>query len=202
MRSHTAVLAATDFFTTDVWTPRGLVTYYVLFFMHVATRRVHIAGLTPSPNERWMTQVARNTTMADTGFLVDYRYLIHDRDRKCCPAFDDTLEDGGVTPVRLPPRSPNLNAHAERWVKSVKDECLSKLILFGEPALRTALGAYVEHFHAERNPGQGQPPPLPAGGGPHDRPGTMPRSPRRTAEVLPLGSRMSFLTTREETGEV
>ena len=116
-------------------------------------RRVeaHIAGLTPFPNERWMTQIARNLTMADVGFLVDHRYLIHDRDGKYCPAFDGTLTDGGVTPVQLPPRSPNLNAHAERWVRSVKDECLSKLILFGEPALRTALRAYTEHFHGERN---------------------------------------------------
>jgi hypothetical protein len=127
------------------------VTYYVLFFMHVATRRVHLAGVTPSPDEPWMTQVARNITMADLGFLVDHRYLIHDRDSKYCPAFDTILTDGGVTPVRLPPRSPNLNPHAERWVRSVKDECLSKLILFGEPALRTALQAYAEHFHGERN---------------------------------------------------
>ena len=70
----------------------------------------------------------------------------NDRDGKYCPAFDDMLRDAGVTPVRLPPRSPNLNAHAERWVRSVKDECLSKLILFGEPALQTALRAYVEHL--------------------------------------------------------
>ena len=151
IRSHRDVLAATDFFTTEVWTPRGLVTYYILFVMHVATRRVHIAGLTRFPNERWMTQVARNLTMADVGFLVDCRFLIHDRDGKYCPAFDTTLRDGDVKPVRLPPRSPNLNPHAERWVRSVKDECLSKLILFGEPALRTALRAYVEHFHGERN---------------------------------------------------
>ena len=140
IRAHREVLAATDFFTTEVWTMSGLVTYDVVFVMHVATRRVHIAGLTPFPNERWMTQIARNLTMADVGFLVDHRYLIHDRDGKYCPAFDGTLTDGGVTPVQLPPRSPNLNAHAERWVRSVKDECLSKLILFGEPALRTALG--------------------------------------------------------------
>ena len=151
IRSHGDVLAATDFFTAEVWTLRGLVTYYVLFVMHVATRRVHIAGLTPFPHEPWMTQVARNLTMADVGFLVDHRYLIHDRDGKYCPVFDATLRDGGVTPVRLPPRSPNLNPHAERWVRSVKDECLSKLILFGEPALRTALRAYVAHFHGERN---------------------------------------------------
>ena len=151
IRAHREVLAATDFFTTEVWTVSGLVTYYVVFVMHVATRRVHIAGLTRFPNERWMTQIARNLTMADVGFLVDHRYLIHDRDGKYCPAFDGTLTDGGVTPVQLPPRSPNLNAHAERWVRSVKDECLSKLILFGEPALRTALRAYTEHFHGERN---------------------------------------------------
>ncbi len=151
MRSHRAVLAATDFFTTEVWTVHGLVTYYVLFVMHVGTRRVHIAGLTPFPSERWMTQVARNLTMADIGFLVDHRYLIHDRDGRYCPACDATLKDGGVTPVRLPPRSPNLNPHAERWVRSVKDECLSKLILFGEPALRTTLRAYLDHFHGERN---------------------------------------------------
>ena len=152
IRAHREVLAATDFFTAEVWTGSGLVTYYVVFVMHVATRRVQIAGLTPCPNERWMTQIARNLTMADVGFLVDHRYLIHDRDGKYCPRFDDTLRDGGVTPVRLPPRSPNLNAHAERWVRSVKDECLSsKLILFGEPALRTALRAYTVHFHGERN---------------------------------------------------
>ena len=126
-------------------------TYYVVFVMHVGTRRVYIAGLTPFPNELWMTQIARSLTMADVGFLVDHRYLIHDRDSKYCPAFDGTLTDGGVTPVQLPPRSPNLNAHAERWVRSVKDECLSKLILFGAPALRTALQAYTEHFHGERN---------------------------------------------------
>jgi putative transposase len=151
IRAHRDVLAATDFFTAEVWTPRGLVTYYVLFVMHVATRRVHIAGVTAFPDKGWMTQVARNLTMADVGFLADHRYLIHDRDGKYCPAFDETVRDGGVRPGRLPPRSPNLNAHAERWVRSVKDECLSKLIVFGEPALRTALRAYVAHFHGERN---------------------------------------------------
>ena len=156
IRAHRDVLAATAFFTTEVWTLRGLVTYSVLFFMHVATRRVHIAGLTPCPNESGMTHTARTLTMADEGFLVDHRYLIHDRDGKYCPAFDTTRKDGDVTSVRLPPRSPNLNPHAERWVRSVKDECLSKLILFGEPALRTVLRAYVEHFHGERENHQGK----------------------------------------------
>ena len=151
IRCHMDVLAATDFFTTEVWTKNGLVTYYVLFFMEVATRRVHIAGVTPHPNESWMTQVARNVTMADLGFLSDSRYVIHDRDGKYCPAFDHTIEAAGVKPVKLPARSPNLNCYAERWVRSVKDECLSKLILFGESSLRRALTAYVAHFHRERN---------------------------------------------------
>jgi len=151
IRAHRDVLAATEFFTAEVWTLGGLVTHDVLFVMHVATRRVPITGLTPVPHQPWMTHVARNLTMTDVDFLVDHRYPIHDRDGKYCPTFDTTLTDGGVTPVRLPPRSPNLNPYTERWVRSVKDECLSKLIRFGEPALRTALRAYVEHFHGERN---------------------------------------------------
>jgi putative transposase len=91
IRSHMDVLAATDFFTTEVWTKGGLVTYYVLFFMHVNTRRVHLAGVTPYPNEKWMTQIARNVTMIDVGFLSERQYLIHDRDGKFCPASIDTI---------------------------------------------------------------------------------------------------------------
>ena len=149
------VLAATDFFTAEVWTKGGLVTYYVLFFMHLATRRVHVAGITPYPHEEWMTQMARNVTMADDGFLWSQRYLIHDRDGKFCPAFFDTVESVGAKTVKLPARSPNLNCFAERWVRSIKDECLSKLILFGEASLRRALAQFGSHFHEER-PHQGK----------------------------------------------
>ena len=155
IRSHMDVLAATDFFTAEVWTKSGVVTYYVLFFMHLATRRVHIAGITPYPDGQWMTQVARNVTMADIGFLSTGHYLIHDRDGKFCPAFRDTVEAVGVKTVKLPANSPNLNAFAERWVKSAKEECLSKLILFGEASLRRALAEFQEHFHHER-PHQGK----------------------------------------------
>ena len=109
------------------------------------------AGITPHPNEPWMIQVARNVTMADVGFLSSSRYLIHDRDSKFCESFRDTIEGVGVTPVRLPARSPELNAFAERWVRSVKEECLSKLILFGENSARHALKEYVAHHHHERN---------------------------------------------------
>ena len=151
IRSHMDVLAATDFFTAEVWTQGGLLTYYVLFFIHLATRRLYIAGITPHPHEQWMTQVARNVTMADVGFLSSSRYLIHDRDSKFCESFRLTIEAVAITPVKLPARSPDLNSFAERWVKSVKEECLSKLILFGKKSLRHALREYVVHHHHERN---------------------------------------------------
>ena len=129
------VLVATDFFTAEVWTLGGLVTYYVLFFIHLGSREVHVAGVTPHPNAAWMVQVARNVTMEEWGFLSPGQYLIHDRDSKFCAAFQQIIDDAGVKRVVLPPRSPNLNAYAERWVRSVKEECLSRLILFGEESL-------------------------------------------------------------------
>jgi transposase InsO family protein len=151
IRTHMDVLVATDFFTTEVWTLGGLMTYYILFFIHLASRQVHVAGITPHPNETWMVQVARNVTMEEWGFLAPGQYLIHDRDGKYCPAFQQIIDAAGVTRVSLPPRSPNLNAYAERWVRSIKEECLSRLILFGEASLRHALTQYVAHFHHERN---------------------------------------------------
>jgi len=151
IRTHMDVLVATDFFTAEVWTLGGLVTYYVLFFIHLGSRQVHVAGVTPHPHQVWMTQVARNVTMEEWGFLAPGQYLIHDRDGKYCPAFQQIIDAAGVKRVALPPRSPNLNVYAERWVRSVKEECLSRLILFGEAALRHALHEYVEHYHHERN---------------------------------------------------
>src|SRR5262245_21007174 len=151
IRTHMDVLVATDFFTAEVWTTAGLVTYYVLFFIHLASRKVHVAGVTPHPDERWMVQIARNLTMAEWGFLEAGQYLIHDRDSKYSPAFQRLIDKAGITRVPLPPRSPNLNAYAERWVRSVKEECLSRLILFGETALYHVLREYMAHYHHERN---------------------------------------------------
>ena len=151
IRSHWDILVATDFFTTEVWTRSGLVTYYILFFIQVGSRKVHIAGLTPNPNGAWMTQIARNSTMTEWGFLTPGQHVIHDRDTKFCSTFQETIKAAGVKLVKLPPRSPNLNAHAERWVRSVKEEVLSRLILFGEGALRQVLKEYVTHYHQERN---------------------------------------------------
>jgi putative transposase len=127
-----AVLVATDFFTAEVWTLGGLVTYYILFFLRLSTREVHIAGMTAHPHQAWMRQVARNITMEQWGFLSPGQYLLHDRDEKYCPAFQRLIDAAGVTRVPLPSRSPNLHAYAERWVRSVKEEALSRLILFGE----------------------------------------------------------------------
>jgi transposase InsO family protein len=151
IRAHMAVLAATDFFTVEVLTLRGLVTYYVLFFIRLESRRVEVAGITPHPNEAWMKQIARNVTMDEWGFLERCRYLVHDRDTKFTDSFRALVRSSDVEPLKLPARSPNLNAYAERWVKSVKDECLSKLILFGEASLRHALRHYLTHYHGERN---------------------------------------------------
>ncbi|MGB5519757.1 MAG: helix-turn-helix domain-containing protein [Gammaproteobacteria bacterium] len=151
IRTHMAVLAGTDFFTVEVLTLRGLVTYYVLFFIHLESRRVEVAGITPHPNEAWMKQVARNVTMDEWGFLESRRYLIHDRDTKFTDSFRAIVRSGHVEPLKLPARSPNLNAYAERWVRSVKEEALSKLILLGEASLRRALSEYLLHFHSERN---------------------------------------------------
>src|SRR5258707_6846351 len=156
IRIHLALLVGTDFFTAEVLTPRGLVTYYVLFFIHLESRRVDIAGLTVHPDEAWMKQIARNATMEDCGVLRDCRYLLHDRDTKFTRSFRAILMSGRVEALALPARSPNLNAYAERWVRSVKEECLSKVILFGERSLRRAPTQFIDHFPAERkHPRQG-----------------------------------------------
>jgi putative transposase len=151
IRSHVDVLAGADFFTVEVLTWRGLVTYYALFFIQIGTRRVSLGGITRYPDSRWMEQVARNATMENAGYLNGCRFLLHDRDSKFCREFRETLAAGGVKCTPLPARSPNLNAHAERWIRSIKEECLSKLILFGENSLRRVVSDFLEHFHQERN---------------------------------------------------
>jgi putative transposase len=122
---HMDVLGSTDFFTLEVLTWRGLVTYYVLFFIHLDSRRVSIAGITDHPEACWMRQIACNATFEVMGHLNGCRYLLHDRDAKFCAEFRESLPAGGVKCLQLPPHSPNLNAFADRWVRSVKEECLS-----------------------------------------------------------------------------
>jgi putative transposase len=151
LKRHWEVLAATDFFTVEVATWHGLMTYYVLVVMELATRRVHVAGITPHPTNLFMQQCARQLTDPFDGFLLGKRYLLHDRDTKFMQAFDALLKASGVEPIVLPPRSPNLNAHCERFVRSIKEEALDRMVMMGAPALSYVIHQCLAHYHAERN---------------------------------------------------
>ena len=151
LKAHADCLAATDFLSVEVWTIRGLVTHYVLFFIDIASRSVQIAGITPHPDTRWMMQIARNLIDVDDGFLRGKRYLILDRDSKYSDEFRNVLVREGIHLMRLPPRSPNLNAFSERFVRSIKSECLNRMIFFGQASLRHAIHQFMAHYHAERN---------------------------------------------------
>jgi len=151
LSAHWDVLSSIDFTTVEVWTRGGLVTFYLLFVMRLASRRVHFAGCTANPDGPWIKQVARELTNCDDGFLNESRSLLLDRDTKFTAEFQSILKQSGAEPVLLPPRSPNLNAHLERFMRSIKDECLSRMIFFGESSLRNAVREYLAHYHAERN---------------------------------------------------
>lgn len=151
LKAHWDVLGAIDFKTVEVWTKGGLVTFYLLFVMELKTRRVHFAGCTPQPTTDWMAQNARNLTDQEDGFLNGKQYVLMDRDDKFSAAFRSILEQSGIEPVRLPPRSPNLNSHLERFMRSISEECLDRMIFFGETGLRNAVTEFLAHYHGERN---------------------------------------------------
>ena len=126
-------------------------TYYTLFVIELASRRVQIVGSTPHPDEAFVLQTARTVTDADEGCLRGSRFLICDRDTKWSATFRQTLTAAGVRVVQTPYRAPNCNAHAERFVRSIKEECLARLVVLGEAHLRRTLVAFAEHYHRERN---------------------------------------------------
>ena len=148
---HWDVLAAADFFSVEVWTATGLKRYAVLFVIELATRRVQIAGIASEPDSAWVVQCGRQLTDAVDGLLVGKRFLLHDRDPLFSDAFRETLAATGVETVRLPPRAPNLNAHAERYVRTIKEAYLNRMIFVGEWSLRRAITEFVTHYHYERN---------------------------------------------------
>ena len=148
---HWGVLVAADFFTVEVWTRSGPTRFTVLFLIDLSTRRVAMAALAAKADGIWMDQVARNLCDAGDGFLRGKRYLIHDRDPLFTAEFLGTLAASGVKSVQLPPRSPNLNPHAERFVRTIKESCLDRLILFGEGSLRKVIHEFLAHYHGERN---------------------------------------------------
>ena len=121
----------------------------VLFAMDLATRKVEILGVRSQPNGQWMEQIARNITWEDN-ILSDKEYLIHDRDPLFTTKFGSILKSSDLEPVKLPPRSPNLNAFAERFIRSIKEECLNHLILTSEQQLQHVLAEYIEYYHHER----------------------------------------------------
>ena len=148
---HWELIVAADFFTVEVWTRRGLQRFLVLFFIDLSTRRVKIAGIGAQANGLWMSQIARELSDPMDGLLLGKRYLIHDRDPLFTAEFQNMIADVGIQSVKLPPRSPNLNAYAERFVRTIKESCLDRLILFGEGSLRKVVREFVAHYHLERN---------------------------------------------------
>ena len=151
LRAHWKVLAASDFLTAEVWTTRGLVTHYLLFVISLADRVVDIVGITTRPDEAWMLQAGRNLIDSESGALRGKGYLILDRDTKYTDQFRRLIRGSGTNVIRLPPRSPNLNAYAERFVCLIKFERLDRMIFIGHAALRCAVTEYMDHYHQERN---------------------------------------------------
>jgi putative transposase len=151
LKAHWGAIAAADFFSVEVLTRGGLVRYLVLFVIDLKTRRIHVAGVTSQADGTWMAQIARNLTDALAGPLRGYSHLIVDRDPLYTAHMQSLFSLAGVSLLRLPPSSPNLNAYAERFVRSIKQGCLRHIVPLGERHLRTVLREFVEHYHSERN---------------------------------------------------
>jgi putative transposase len=150
LQAHWESIAAVDFTTVEVWTRGGLTTLYILVAMRLNTRRVEIAGVTANPDGDWVRQMARNLT-ACGGFLDGASHMLVDRDTKFLPLRAYLEGMTGTEVVLLPPRSPNLNAQLERYMRSMKSECLGRMIFFGRRSLERALNQFVAHYHGERN---------------------------------------------------
>ena len=152
IKAHLPSIAACDFCTAEVWTKKGLTTFYILVVIDLVTRRIQIAGVTTKPRAIWMHYTAEKLIdHKNENILNDKKYLVHDRDTKFCRLFARPLEEQGIELIKLPPRSPNLNAHCERFIRSLKEECINKIIFFGEKSLRDALTEYEKHYHHQRN---------------------------------------------------
>ena len=150
LKSHWETLYACDFFSVEVLGMFGTVRYMVFFVMCIKTRAVRIAGVRIAPDGDWMKQIARNLLDPVDGFLRNASHLIHDRDPVFTEAWTALLETGGVTCVPIPARSPNCNPHAERFVKSIRSECLDRFVIFGERHLRHLIREFAAHYHTER----------------------------------------------------
>jgi putative transposase len=145
LHSQAQGMLACDFFTVETaW----LRTLYVLFFVELGSRRVHLAGVSANPDRAWMRQQARNLAIDER--LANVRFLVHDRDAKFSGPFDEIIRCEGVRVIKTPIRAPRANAVAERWVRTVRNECLDQLLVFGRRHLERVLRGYLAHFNAER----------------------------------------------------
>ena len=151
LKAHWEVLLAADFFTTEVLCLRGMVRFYTLFVIELSTRYVYICGTSVSPDGDWMKQVARQLTDAFDGICIGKTHLIIDRDTKFTESFRQLLKSIGVDPVLCPVQAPKCNAYAERFVRSIKYECLNRIIPLGEKHLQLAINQYLKHYNTERN---------------------------------------------------
>jgi transposase InsO family protein len=165
LKAHWGAIAGADFFTTEVWTWRGLVTYYTVFAIDLASRRVRILGSTPYPEALFMAQVVRTLAMAEDATAPTPHVLICDRDRKWSGDVRRRLDEAGIRVVLTPERAPNANAYAERFVRSIKEECLDRLIPLGERHFRQAIAGVRRALpRRTESPGDRQSPDLqPAG---------------------------------------
>ena len=171
LRAQAASIVACDFFTVET---AFLRRYYVLFFIELQSRRVHLAGSSAHPSGRWVSQQARNLSFS--GALGDVRFLIHDRDSKFVAGFDEVFHSEGVKVILTPFRAPRANAHAERFVRTVRTECLDWLLILGPRQLDRVLRVFVDHYKSERpHRALGRSPPAP----PQPTP---PPAPRATVE--------------------
>jgi transposase InsO family protein len=159
LRSQAASMLACDFFTVDTVGMRRL---YVLFFIELRSRRVHLAGCTENPSGVWVAQQARNLAWSLTERASPLRFLIHDRDNKLADAFDEVFRSEGISIIRTPVKAPKANAFAERFVGTVRRECLDWVLIFGRRQLERTLRTYVEHYNGHRpHRGLGLVPPQP-----------------------------------------
>jgi hypothetical protein len=159
MSHYKAQILACDFFTIETL---FLQTIYVFFFIELGTRRVHFAGCTPHPKAVWVTQQARQMVWELEGRDLPMRFLIRDNDRKYTEAFDTVFRSEGLKVIRTPYQAPNANAYAERWVRTVREECLSKILIINEAHLRRLMAEFVTYHNTARpHQGLGQQSPLP-----------------------------------------